>query len=174
MDLSRNALLAGATAVAATAIASSAFAQASATTSANASVAITAVIDVKKDADLTFGRVIRPTAGNTTVYTVSETNGQASTAGGNGTFTTGGGTPGRAAFTVNGDGGQAFNISSDPSVTAGGVTINLVKSGASGTLDGTVGATGTATFGVGGNVTLDSTAAPGVKSGSFNVTVSYP
>jgi hypothetical protein len=58
-------------------------------------------------------------------------------------------------------------------VVNGGVTINLVKSAATGALDGTLGAAGTATFGVGGNVTLSSASPTGVKTGSFNVTVTY-
>ena len=172
MNTSRKLLLAGAAVIATTAAASSALAQASATTSATASVTIFQPITITKTADLSFGRVIRPSTG-TTIYTVSEATGATSVSGGDGIFTTGGGTPTRAAFTVNGEGGQAFNITSDASVTNGGVTINLVKSAATGTLSGTIGSAGSATFGVGGNVTLTNASATGVKSGTFNVTVSY-
>jgi hypothetical protein len=172
MYTSRNLLLAGASAVAAISVASSALAQASATTSATASATIAQPIAVAKASDLQFGRVIRPSTGQTTVYAVAASNGAASTTGGDGIFS-GGTTPTRAVFTVTGEGGQAFNITSDPSVTTGGVTITLVKSGATGSLDGTAGAVGTATFGVGGNVTLTDASPTGVKSGSFNVTVTY-
>jgi len=172
MNTSRALLLASASAVAAISVATSALAQASATTSATASATVAQPIAVAKTSDLQFGRVIRPSAGNTTVYTVAASDGATSTSGGDGVFN-GTTTPTRAVFTVTGEGGQAFNISSDASVTNGGVTINLVKTGATGTLDGTLGAVGTATFGVGGNVTLSDTTPTGVKSGSFTVTVTY-
>jgi hypothetical protein len=174
MNTSQKLLLAGVAAAGLASVASSAFAQASATTSATASVTIFQPITITKTADLAFGRVIRPSTGNTTVYTVSEANGATSTTGGDGIFTAGGDTPGRAAFTVNGEGGQAFNISlGSSSVTNGGVTINLVRSATTGTLDGTLGSAGTATFGVGGNVTLSDTSPTGTKSATFNVTVTY-
>jgi hypothetical protein len=172
MNTSRKLLLASASAIVATAMASSALAQASASTSATASITIFQPITINKNSDLQFGRVIRPSAGNTTIYTVAASNGAASAAGGDGIFS-GSVTPTRAQFTVNGEGGQAFNIVSDATVVNGGVTINLVKSAATGTLDGTIGSAGTATFGVGGNVTLTSASATGVKTGSFNVTVTY-
>jgi len=174
MNTSRKLLLAGAAAIAMTAAASQALAAGNtATTSASASVTVFQPISVTKASDLAFGRVIRPSSGNTTTYTVDATSGGASVSGGDGVFTSGGGSVTRAAFTVNGEGGQGFNITSDASVANGGVTINLVKSGASGTLDGTIGSTGTATFGVGGNVVLTDTSSTGLKTGSFNVTVTY-
>jgi hypothetical protein len=172
MNTSRKFLLAGGAAIVATAIASSAFAQASATTSASASITVFQPITITKTADLAFGRVIR-TSTTPTIYTIAASNGATSVSGGNGIFTAGGGTPGRATFTVNGEGGQAFNIVSDPTVVANGNTINLVTSGAVGTLSGTLGSAGSTTFGVGGNVTLSSTSPTGVASGSFNVTVTY-
>ena len=172
MNTSRKLLLAGGAAIVATAMASSAFAQASATTSASASITVFQPITITKVTDLAFGRVIR-TSSTPTVYAVAAANGATSVTGGNGIFTSGGGTPGRATFTVNGEGGQAFNIVSDPTVVANGNTINLVTSAATGTLSGTLGSAGSTTFGVGGNVTLSSTSPTGVSSGSFNVTVTY-
>ena len=172
MNTSRKLLLAGGAAIVATAMASSAFAQASATTSATASITVFQPITITKVTDLAFGRVIR-TSSTPTVYTIAESNGATSVTGGNGIFTGGGGTPGRATFTVNGEGGQAFNIVSDPTVVANGNTINLVTSAATGTLSGALGSAGSITFGVGGNVTLSSTSPTGVASGSFNVTVTY-
>lgn len=169
MNTSRKILLAGGAAVVASAMASSALAQASASTSATASVTIFQPITVSKTSDLQFGRVIRPSTGST-VYTVSAADGTTGVTGGDGIFS-GSTTPTRAVFTVNGEGGQAFSITSDTTAASG--LINLVKSAASGTLDGTIGSTGTATFGVGGNVTLTSASATGVKTGSFNVTVTY-
>jgi len=173
MNMSRKRLLAGAVAVVVSMMAGAALAQNSATASATASATVAQPLAVAKSADLAFGRVIRPSSGNATVYTVSEVNGAASVAGGDGVFTAGAGSPGRAVFTVTGEGGQTFSITSDTSVTNGGVTINLVKSGVAGTLDGTLGTIGTATFGVGGNVTLSDTSPTGTKAGSFNVTIAY-
>ncbi|MDB5476653.1 MAG: hypothetical protein JWP49_2164 [Phenylobacterium sp.] len=172
MNTSRKLALASISAVTAAAMATAALAQATATTSATASATVAQPIAVAKTSDLQFGRVIRPSAGNTTIYTVAASSGATSTSGGDGIFS-GNATPTRAVFTVTGEGGQAFNISSDPSITTGGVTITLVRSGGTGTLDGTAGALGTATFGVGGNVTLTDASPTGVKSGSFNVTVTY-
>lgn len=172
MNTSRKLLLAGAALVATTATASSALAQASASTSATASVTIFQPITITKTADLAFGRVIRPSTG-TTIYTIDATTGAPSVSGGDGIFTTGGGTPGRAVFSVNGEGGQGFTITADATVVNGGVTINLVKSAATGILSGTIGAAGSATFGVGGNITMTSATSTGVKSGTFNVTVAY-
>lgn len=167
----RNLLLSGASAFAVTTIATSALAQATATTSATASITIFQPITIVKNSDLQFGRVIRPSAGSTT-YTVSAADGTTVLGGGDGIFS-GSVVPTRAVFTVGGEGGQLFNITSDATVVNGGITINLVKSSASLTLGGTLGTAGTATFGVGGNVTLTSASTTGVKSGSFNVTVTY-
>jgi hypothetical protein len=169
MQTHRRFLLA-AGAVVALAAASQARAQDTATTSASADVAVLAPTSVAKDSDLSFGRVIRPSSGNT-IYTVDAATGAPSTTGGDGAFFPGG-SPGRATFTAYGSGGAAFTIAVDPSVVVDGITINLVKSAGSGTLG--AGATGTATFGVGGNVTLGSTSALGTHSGTFVVTVNYP
>lgn len=174
MITSRKLLLTSVTVAALSAVGSQAFAAGNtATTSASASVTVFQPISVTKASDLAFGRVIRPSAGNTTTYVVDATNGGASVAGGDGVFTTGGGSVTRAVFNVNGEGGQGFTIASDASVINGGVTINLVKSGATGTLQGSLGTTGTASFGVGGNVVLSDTSPTGTKTGSFNVTVTY-
>lgn len=172
MHTSRTLLLIGCAALALTAATPVAAAGNTATTSAAASVAVFAPFSVVKETDLLFGRVIRPSTGKTTTYTVSEANGASSTAGGDGAFTGGGGSPGRATFTVYGTGGAAYTISTDATVVSNGVTINLVKSAGGGTLG--AGSTGTATFGVGGNIVLTDTAPSGLHSGTFTVTVDYP
>lgn len=168
----RKQLLIAATAFAAlSAVSSAAFAQASAGASADASVSVVSPSSVVKDTDLVFGRVVRPTAGNTTVYTIDASSGAPSTSGGDGAFFPGG-SPGRATFTAFGSGGASFSIAVDATVVVDGITINLVKSAAVGTLG--AGVTGTAGFGVGGNVTLGSTAPLGAHSGTFVVTITYP
>ena len=171
LNTSRKLLLASASVIAATAMATSALAQATATTSATASITIFQPITIAKNSDLQFGRVIRPSTGSTT-YSVSAADGTTTLTGGDGIFN-GSVTPTRAVFTVNGEGGQLFNIVADPSVVNGGITINLVKSNASLNLSGSLGVAGSATFGVGGNVTLTSASSTGLKTGSFNVTVTY-
>lgn len=158
--------------IAATAMASQAMAQATATTSATASITIFQPITIAKNADLQFGRVIRPSNATATTYTVAASNGAASTSGGDGIFS-GSVTPTRAYFTISGEGGQLVNITSDATVVNGGVTINLVKELASVNLGNSLGVSGTATFGVGGNVVLTNASSTGTKSGSFNVTVTY-
>ena len=171
MNTSRKLLLASGSIIAATAMATSALAQATATTSATASITIFQPITIVKNSDLQFGRVIR-TSTTATTYTVSALDGSATVAGGNGIFN-GSVVPTRAAFTVNGEGGQQFNITSDATVVNGGITINLVTSAPSLNLSGSLGVAGSATFGVGGNVTLTSASSTGLKTGSFNVTVTY-
>jgi len=175
MNNSRKLLLAGVSAISVCTVASGAIAAGnSASTSASASVTVFQPISITKGTDLEFGRVIRPSSGTTT-YTVSATDASTGTSGTGtgGAFTTGGNAVSRATFTVNGEGGQGFNVTVPASVAAGDVTINLVKEATAQTLDGTLGATGTATFGVGGNVILSDTSGTGSKTGSFNVTVSY-
>ena len=170
MQTYRRLLLAAAGTVALSAAASQASAQDSAVASASASVSVVAPVSVVKEADLAFGRVIRPSSGST-VYTIDEATGAPSATGGNGAFFPGG-TTGRATFTVFGSGGAAYTIAVDPTVVTDGITINLVQSAAGGNLG--AGAVGTATFGVGGNVTLASNAPLGAHSGSFVVTINYP
>ncbi|MFC3070195.1 DUF4402 domain-containing protein [Phenylobacterium soli] len=172
MNTSRKLLLAGAAAISTTAVAHSAFAQASATASASASVTVIQPITVTKTADLAFGRVIRPSTGTTT-YTVAAADGAPTTSGGDGIFTSGNGSPTRAVFTVHGEGGQAFNITTPASATAGDVTVTLTATDSTGALDGSLGNTGTATFGVGGSITLTNASTTGTKSGNFTVTVAY-
>ena len=173
MNTSRKLLLSGVAAIALATASQALAAGNTATTSASASVTVFQPISVTKGTDLAFGRVIRPSTGNTTTYTVDAASGSPSVSGGDGVFTAGGGSVTRAAFTVHGEGGQGFTIASDATVVNGGVTINLVKSGATGALDGALGATGTATFGVGGYVVLSDTSPTGAKIGTFNVTVTY-
>jgi hypothetical protein len=154
------------------AIAAPAMAQSSATQSTTASATIVQPITLAKDSDLAFGTVVKPTSGTNTI-TIDETAGTRTKSGG-GDAALATSTTSRAAFTVGGESGQTFSITVPSTATmtrSGGsetLTVNLVKTGTSGTLSG-----GAATFGVGGNFDVASTTVSGAYSGAFNVTVAY-
>ncbi len=163
--------------LAVSALAAPALAQSSATQSTTASVKIVQPITLTKDSDLAFGTVVRPTTGSSTVTISNASDTPALSGGGDAALATS--TTSRAAFTVGGEGGQTFSITVPASVTmtrsGGSETLNvtLTKSAPSGSLSGTMGSAGTATFNVGGALTVASTAASGNYSGSFNTTVAY-
>jgi hypothetical protein len=159
------------------AIAAPAMAQTSATQSTTASATIVQPITLTKNSDLAFGTVVKPTSGTNTI-TINETSGSRTMTGaGDAALATS--TSSRAAFSVGGEGGQTFSITVPSTATmtrSGGsetLTANLVKTAASGTLSGSIGSAGTASFGVGGNFDVASTTVSGAYSGSFNVTVAY-
>jgi hypothetical protein len=89
--------------------------------------------------------------------------------------------PTRAAFTVAGEGGQAYSITipSTFNMTRSGgsetLTITLTSTATSGTLTGALGdsSSGSSSFGVGGVMPVSSTTASGAYSGSFVTTVAY-
>ena len=164
-------------AAAVSAIAAPAKAQSSATASTTASATIVQPITLTKNSDLAFGSVVKPTSGTNTV-TINETTGARAVSGaGNAALATS--TTSRAAYSVGGEGGQTFSITvpSTTTITRSGgsetLTVNLVKTGATGTISGSIGSAGTAAFGVGGNFDVASTTVSGAYSGSFNVTVAY-
>jgi hypothetical protein len=152
-----------------------AFAQNSASAVTNSSTTIIQPITLTKVTDLTFGTVVKPTDTTTTV-TINATTGARSFAGGN---AVGGGTAssGRATYTVGGEGGQTFSISVPGTFTltsgANSVTVIPVVSAATGSVSGTLGSAGTASFGVGGSFPVDTTSASGAYTGSFSATVAY-
>ena len=143
---------------------------------ATASARIFRSISLAINGSLAFGTVVRPSIGSN-VVTVSELNGSRSIAGaGNGSLLASAGS--RAALTVAGEGGQAFSVATPSSFSMTGpggasLTVNLTKSAASGVLDSALGSSGTATFGVGGNVGLTAGTVVGSYSGTFQVTVQY-
>lgn len=163
--------------VALSAFAAPAFAQNSATASTTGSVKIIQPLSLAKDTDLAFGSVVKPTTGSNTVA-ISASNGDRALSGG-GDAALAPSTSGRATYTVTGEGGQTFSISAPSSfdmTRQGGsetLTVTLTKSAATGTLSGSLGSSGTATFGVGGSFAVASTTATGSYSGTFDVTVAY-
>ena len=179
MRFVRNTLLAG---LAISAIASAAHAQASATSTTSASATIFRPITLTKNTDLRFGTIVRPATGSDTV-TIDATDGTRQLATNSAVALTSGAhvAPGRATFTVDGEGGQAFSITVPASFNmtrTGGsetIAITLTASATSGTLSGTLGnaSSGSATFGVGGAMPVTSSTASGAYSGSFVTTVAY-
>ena len=149
----------------------------SSTATATATASVIQPISVTKATDLSFGAFVRPATGANTIAINSATGTRSLTGGGNGALTAS--STSRAAFTVGGEGAQTFSITVPPTVSitrAGGtetLPVTLSASGATGALSGTVGGDGTATFGVGGTLPLDSSVVGGSYSGAFDVTVGY-
>ena len=149
----------------------------SASQSASTSTQVLQPITLGKTSDLAFGSIAKPSVGGNTV-TVDETSGARALSGG-GDAALAASSVSRAAYTVSGEGGQAFSISVPASfnmVRSGGsedLQVVLVSSATAGTLSGSVGATGTASFGVGGRFTVSKATPSGAYSGSFEVSVAY-
>lgn len=136
-----------------------------ATGSATASATILSPISVTKTSDLDFGKIIAGASASTVALT------------GAGAFTCGSGltcsgthTP--AAFNVAGTAGEAVTVASDATVTlisgANSMSATLVPTASSLTLVG-----GTASFNVGGTLSVAGNQAAGAYAGTFNVTVNY-
>lgn len=164
-------------------LASFAHAQASASQPTTASVTIFRPITLTKNADLSFGVVVRPLSGSDTVY-IDKDNGARTLANNNAALLTTAGNPvqapaGRAVFTVNGEGGQTFSITVPANFNmtrVGGsetITVVLTPSATTGLLSNTLGNAGTATFGVGGEIPVSSSTASGAYNGTFTTTVAY-
>jgi hypothetical protein len=179
MNRIRKLLIGGATAIAAATLASSALAQASASQATTATGTIFQPILLAKNTDLSFGTVVRPISGTGTV-TIDKANGTRTLEGAGALLNTGpNAAAARATYTVTGEGGQAFSITVPATFnmtrTGGSETIQvtLAPTATTGLLDGSLGATGTATFGVGGAIPISNTTASGAYSGTFNVIVAY-
>lgn len=154
-----------------------AFAQASATQSTTGSTRILQAISIAKNSDLEFGSIVKPSSAGTSTVTIdASTGGRTIGAGG---AVGAAGTSGRATYTVTGEGGQGFSITPDSSFNmnrAGGggtIAVTTTASSATGTLSGSIGASGTASFGVGGSFSVADTTATGNYTGTFNVVVAY-
>jgi hypothetical protein len=134
-------------------------------------------ITLQKASDLEFGTVVRPVTGQG-VVTVDAATGARSLSG-QGALLGSGNAVTRASFAVGGEGGQAFGISVPATMTlirAGGsetLAVTLSPTSVAGVLSGSLGAPGTASFGVGGAMTVTSAAADGAYAGAFQVVVTY-
>lgn len=140
--------------LAALATAGEAWAQGQASAPARASVTVLDPAQVRQESDLTLGAIARPARGSRT------------------------GT-GSASYAVSGMGGESFSISAPQSVTltrSGGteeIELKLTPSQTGGALPGRPGLPSTTRFGVGASVQAPSSAAAGVYTGEYGVTVGY-
>ncbi len=148
----------------------------SATANATSSATLLRPVSVSSTSNLSFGRIVLPSAG-TGVVSVGTASDSVSASSGASALS--GATTSRAAFSISGEGGQAVSVSVPASVVmtnaaSGSITVTLTSSVAgSTTLSGTLGAAGTATFFVGGSFNASSTTSTGAYSGTFAVTVAY-
>ncbi|MFL6735656.1 MAG: DUF4402 domain-containing protein [Sphingomonas sp.] len=141
-------------------------ADASNTAQANASVNIVSPLSLTKNTDLNFGTVVGPFASQ--VVHVDTTG--ARNCGG----LTCSGTFGAATFTVTGTPSQDVTLTIPASVTLNGPGGSLnVDMSTDKPADPTLSAAGSASFGVGGKLTIPSGTADGVYSNTFNVTANY-
>ncbi|CAH0497450.1 DUF4402 domain-containing protein [Novosphingobium sp. CECT 9465] len=132
-------------------------------------------IDIAKTADLQFGSVTRPSSGSGTL-TLSPAGVASVTGAGVRRMPSPVATP--AAFTVNGEGGQAVTVSVPATVTlsgsAGSVVATTSATGSgSQVLSGSTGGSGTVQVKVGGTIPLSGSTAIGTFTGTLVVTVQY-
>ena len=137
---------------------------------------------VTANQDMRFGTIVRPSSGS---GSATLSNAGALTVTGTGAIALPSSVTQAAMFTVSGEGGQAFTLTIDSSVTltnaaaSGGTltvsTTNDAGCTASCTLSGVLGATasGTLLFHVGGSLAILSTTNSGAYSGTINVLVTY-
>ncbi len=135
-------------------------------------------VTIEKNSDLSFGTVVRPNTGSSTVI-IDQGTGARTFTGGVVLLGTGPNpAAGRATFTVRGEGGQTFGITVPdffPMTRAGGSEVLLVQTAnaTTGTLGNSLGALGSATFGVGGTITIPDNQASGFYTGTFLVEAAY-
>lgn len=159
------------------ATATSAFAQASSTQNTTGSTRIIQPIALTKTTDLAFGSVVRPTSGTNTVAIDQATGARSLSGGGNAAAAPS--TTSRAAYSVAGEGAQTFSITVPATFNMTRVSgseilaVTLTSTATSGTLSGTLGSAGAATFGVGGSFPVATTTVSGNYTGTFDVTVAY-
>lgn len=130
-------------------------------------------VNLSKQSDLSFGPILRPSSGSSTV-TVGAADGLRSLAGGGGLAIGAGAT--RAAFTVTGEGGQIVSISVPAAFTLSGpaeIAVTLESSAGASVLTGVPGRLGSFSFGIGGTLQIGSATPPGDYVGTFDVTVHY-
>lgn len=131
-------------------------------------------INLARQSDLSFGTILRPTTGTSSV-TVAAADGARSLTGGNGALI---GTSGsRATYVVTGEGGQIVSIGVPAAFIMrgpGDIEVTLDSSaGTTGLLSAAPGAAGSLSFGVGGTMTVGSDTPPGDYVGTFEVVVQY-
>ncbi|RYE03830.1 MAG: DUF4402 domain-containing protein [Sphingomonadales bacterium] len=158
-----------------TLIAAPAFAQ-TGTDTATGSTTIVRPVTITKDADLAFGKIVRPPSGTSAV---SMTDASDTVSADNGGLAVGTGTS-RAKFTINGEGAQVVTLTVPANFVmtrSGGaetLTVTLDPDlGATTTLSSTLGTAGTKALNIGGSFSVLSTTVTGLYSGTFDVSVAY-
>jgi hypothetical protein len=150
---------------------------------ANVSTTILSPISVSKTTDLAFGTVVKPTlSGGSTTFTV--TNAGALTASGGDGAAVASNSHSAAAFTVSGEGGQAFTLSIPSSVTLAGPSSSSIVVSTSNdvsgtacltfatcTLSGTLGGAGSLSFHVGGSFAVTNAQMTGLYQNTTDLTV---
>jgi hypothetical protein len=157
-------------------IATSASAQSN-SASTNGSTTIVRPVTISKSADLSFGRIVRPSSSTSTVALTDSSD--TVTASGNGLVLSGIATS-RAKYTINGEGGQVVSITIPEDFTMEHtnetdtllVTLDADLT-ATETLDSTLGNAGSLALNIGGSFPLTTTTATGAYTGTFNVSVAY-
>lgn len=148
-----------------------------ASTSASSSITVYQPISIGKDADLVFGRVVRPSTGSGPGSVTIANNGGRTSAGGVVLLSS---TPSAAGFTVTGEGASSVAISipttfamlnGTNSLTV--TTSNDLSAPGATILSGLLGTTGTKSFSVGGSVPITDTTASGAYTGTLSVIATY-
>lgn len=152
-----------------------ALAQDSDSADADGSTTIIQPLTISKDADLSFGRIVKPSTGTGTVAIADSAD---TVSAGSGAVALTGIATSRAKFTIDGEGAQGITITvpSDFDLDNGTDTITVTLDAdrpASDTLDGTLGGDGTRALNVGGSFSLPTGISTGEYTGQFTVTVAY-
>lgn len=159
-------LLISAGAIGALALSTPAFAASSNSATANATVNIVSPLSLTNTGDLNFGTVVGPFSGS--VVRVSNAGVRAC-----GSLTCSG-TPSAATFSVTGTASQSLKVTVPASVTmnsgANSLLVDLTTDLPTGVATNS---SGSATFGVGGSLTIPALTPDGLYTGTFSVTVDY-
>lgn len=138
---------------------------------------------ITKTSDLSFGAIL-PLTGQTATISIDAANGNRASSNPAGVLLRPGLASTRAAYTINGEGGQMIAVSVPPSFVmtgpGGSITVNLASTADPGlvvgenvggmvTVPGSPGAAGMATLGVGGSFTVTGPMTPGEYKANFNV-----
>ena len=167
-------LLSGA-AVMAAAFAAPAFAQDNDSADASGSTTIIQPLTIAKDADLSFGRIVKPTTGTGSVAIADSAD---TVSAGSGAVALSGIATSRAKFTIDGEGGQGITITVpatfdlDNGTDTITVALDPDRPG-SDTLSGSVGFDGTRALNVGGSFDVPDDVSTGEYTGQFQVIVAY-
>jgi len=165
-------------AIIAVSLGATAHAQDSSSEVTNIDMTLYRAITISKVSDLSFGTVVKPNEGGSTV-SISHVDGEISSTGGVVLLSTGpNAPPSRATFLVNGEGGQSFGIDVPGSFNlfrdgGGGFLTVQTSNDTVSTLSGALGGNGAVTIGVGGTISITDAQATGFYSGTFTVTAYY-